>query len=977
MALALLVGPANAGKVARLLDRYVEALDRDPVLIVPNRADVDRVERDLLARSPALLGGGIGTFDDLFRRIGQQAGNGVQRPQITDAQRSLLLARVVSGASLNGLRPSARYPGFADALGDALADVSAALLEPGELDGPLADLFAAYRMELEALGLWDRELTRRHAADLVAGDLAAWDDAPVFAYGFEDLTGAQWRLLEALAGRAEVLVSLPYEPLRPAFVSLQRTADDLARLAGDDVEALEAQDWYASPALGHLERTLFEERRVEPPPLDGAIRFLEAAGPRAALELVAEEIIGLIRAGTPAEEIAVVAPSLDRLRAPLETAFTSLGLPYSYEGRLSLRRTPFGASLLGLLRFAWLGGSRRDLFAFLRSPYSGLARSRADFVEGRLRGRAVTEAERVVEEAERLLGHPIPALRDLRSAETPVAGAREIARSMLRAAYGLEAPPVGETSRLDLRAHEAVLKVLDELDGWRNLGGDLGLDQIVSALERAQIRLGATGEPGRVAVVDLMRARTRRWQAVFLVGMEEGVFPRRSSESPFLPDERRRELEDAGRGRRLARPDPLARERYLFYTACTRAWRQLVLVREAADDEGRPRQPSPFYEEVRSRFEPGDVARATRRRLLSSLSWEIDRAPTERERLRAAAAIGAGEAEDARALARANGWERQIERALTAFDRTTRLSHPLVLAELADRGRFSVTELERFLECSSMWFFERVIDPKEIDAQVDARIRGGIAHQTLYRFYSGLPKRLATDAVPAERLDEALVFLRECLVEAIAGGIRVELSDVDRLELEETLARDLEHFIRQEVELGLPLVPRRFEVAFGTSGAPVELQRGLELGSFTVSGKIDRIDVDPFSARGIVQDYKLGRAHGARDIDTEQKLQVPLYILALRDLVGIEPLGGLYRGLTGTREARGLLRAEAREDAVPGLKRPDYLEEDEFWGQVDEAQARARKVVDRMREGDVRTDPRTGECPRWCTLWTMCRVKKA
>jgi hypothetical protein len=87
MALALLVGPANAGKVARLLDRYLETLDRDPFLIVPNRADVGRVEHDLLVRRPALLGGTIGTFDDLFRRVRQNAGV-ASRPQVTDAQRS-------------------------------------------------------------------------------------------------------------------------------------------------------------------------------------------------------------------------------------------------------------------------------------------------------------------------------------------------------------------------------------------------------------------------------------------------------------------------------------------------------------------------------------------------------------------------------------------------------------------------------------------------------------------------------------------------------------------------------------------------------------------------------------------------------------------------------------------------------------------------------------------------------------------------
>src|SRR4029079_7652354 len=244
----------------RLLDRYLEALDRDPFLIVPNRADVNRVEHDLLPRRTALLGGTIGTFDDLFRRIQQNAG-AARRPAITDAQRSLLLGGVAAKATLNGLGPSSRYPGFAEALGSAVSDLEAALLDPEAIDGPLSDLYRAYRSELDGLELWDRDLVRGHAADLVAREFGAWGSAPVFAYGFEDLTGAQWRLLEALAGRVEVVVSLPYEPLRPAFASLQRTADDLARLAGDQVESLHAQNWYESPALAHLERTLFEERR--------------------------------------------------------------------------------------------------------------------------------------------------------------------------------------------------------------------------------------------------------------------------------------------------------------------------------------------------------------------------------------------------------------------------------------------------------------------------------------------------------------------------------------------------------------------------------------------------------------------------------------------------------------------------------------------------------------------------------------------
>jgi len=37
MPLSLIAGPANAGKGELLLDRYLDALDREPVLIVPNR----------------------------------------------------------------------------------------------------------------------------------------------------------------------------------------------------------------------------------------------------------------------------------------------------------------------------------------------------------------------------------------------------------------------------------------------------------------------------------------------------------------------------------------------------------------------------------------------------------------------------------------------------------------------------------------------------------------------------------------------------------------------------------------------------------------------------------------------------------------------------------------------------------------------------------------------------------------------------
>ncbi len=974
MGLTLIAGPANAGKVALLLERYFAALPEDPTLIVPNRADVERVERDLLQRGGCLLGGSIGTFDDVFERLARE--NGAHRPLASDAQRTLVLRRTVARARLGSYGPSARFGGFADALGTALAELGSGLVEPAGLGGELDELYRVYREELDRVGLWDRDLERSYAASRVSGELSAWGESPVFAYGFEDLTGAQWALLESLAARVPVTVSLPYEPGRPAFDSLSRTAADLASLAdGAVVELPPASGQSAAPALAHLERALFADAAPPPPALGGAIRFLEAAGARGVLELVALEIAHALRGGASPEEIAIVCPSLERWRAPLETALVSAEIPFAFDGRLRLGLAPFGHALLSLLRFAWLRGGRRELYAFLRSPYSGLTRAHADYLEGRLRGRGVEVPQRVESETLRLRGQPLVFLDRLRAAPTATSGVAELARSMLRAAYGLESPPVSEGSRLDLRAYAAVTRLVSELERWEELDRPLGEEEIVAALERAFVQPFAPGEPGRVAVTDLLRARTRRFETVFILGLEEGQLPRRGDHSPFLDDDTRQELDNPRA--RLARPEQVSRERYLFYTACTRATRRLYLVREAANDEGSPREPSPFWNEVRGLFDVAEVARSTRRRPLSALTWPIQEAPSERERLRALASLTRSEPDAAASVARANGWERRLHRARGAFERPTRLTHPLVLEELRSKSTFGVTELESFADCSSIWFLERIIDPKTIDPQVDARLRGSIAHTALHRFYAGLPKRLGTDRVESDRLDDALAHLCECLEDAM-GGIRLEIPDLDRLELGQSLRRDLEQFVRDEAERSSPLHPRRFEVSFGSERSAPELQRGLDLGDFALAGKIDRIDVDPHSARGIVQDYKSGKtAHSAAKIDEELRLQIPLYMLVLRDLVGIEPLGGVYRALAGERHARGLLRAEARDDGVPGFVASDYLGEDEFWAQIELAQDRARTLVGRIREGDVRHDPRGGPpCPPWCDLYSMCRIRR-
>ena len=657
----------------------------------------------------------------------------------------------------------------------------------------------------------------------------------------------------------------------------------------------------------------------------------------------------------------------------------TLGIPFTIEGRVRLGQTPFGQALLALLRFEWQLGGRRDLYAYLRSPFSGFTRSNVDFLGGQAARPGVALREAVEEETMKLRdGQPLPPLELLRGAAGPVEAVRAVARrccggSRSRGAAGRRIEP-SRPSRV--RRDRASCSTSSTAGvRWAESSRPMRCSQPSSTRE---VRIGSAGERGRVAVLDLARVRTRRFDAVFLLGLEEGTLPRRGNASPFLDDDARGVLDRDARAR-LLRPDAVERERYLFYTACTRATRRLTLVREAATDEGSPREPSPFWDEVVALFDDEDVRRWTRRRPLSQLTWELEGAPTERERLRALALLAVTEPR------RRAGTRRRERLGAAARARTGRVhardeAHASrVLGELSAKTPFNVTELERFADCSSAWFFERLISPRQIDRRVDAMLRGSVAHTTLHRFYAGLPRAIGSDRVEESRLDDALAFLGECL-EGALGGVKMEMTELERRELEQSLHRDLEQLVRDEARSPLPLVPRRFEVGFGSERSAPELQRGLDLGDgVTLSGKIDRIDVDPGSARGIVQDYKSGRTgHSAAEIEKELRLQIPLYMLVLRDLVGIEPLGGLYRPLAGERRARGLLRAEARDDVLPGFVKNDYLEEDAFWAQVEGARDLARGLAQRIRAGDVRHDPKgTDGCPAWCDLWRMCRIRRA
>ena len=129
------------------------------------------------------------------------------------------------------------------------------------------------------------------------------------------------------------------------------------------------------------------------------------------------------------------------------------------------------------------------------------------------------------------------------------------------------------------------------------------------------------------------------------------------------------------------------------------------------------------------------------------------------------------------------------------------------------------------------------------------------------------------------------------------------------------------------------------------------------------------MDVGP-GGTAIVRDYKGRTVVGGAKWGDELQLQVPLYLLAVRELLGLDPVGGLYQPLVGRRlGARGLVR-----DDVPGrYTRTDRFGAGAFAAALDDARALAIGTAAELHAGRVRPCPERCSS-RGCRYPGICRA---
>jgi ATP-dependent helicase/nuclease subunit B len=401
-----------------------------------------------------------------------------------------------------------------------------------------------------------------------------------------------------------------------------------------------------------------------------------------------------------------------------------------------------------------------------------------------------------------------------------------------------------------------------------------------------------------------MAARGSRYRTLFIVGLNEGLFPRTIREDAFLRDRTRRVIETSLGYKVSEKLAAYDEEKLLFTLLAGAASDRLYALYHRSDESGAALEPSWYLTELKRIFSAETIT------IPRSL-----RSKTELEPFCQSGMLLPEELAISLSLKNEN-----VEKLLHHFPETEALYRrgKKLLAVIEDTGSelsqydgmtgyladswarlsrdgVAPTSLERYARCPFQFFALNILklhpfERPEDQSVVGASDIGQLIHRVLRDFFQELIERRYFDRGRVSIDPEALLkataqkTFQAYEAENPTGYSLVWeiLQETITALLQQLLASDLQELLRAGCQ------PFALETAL-TSCLPATWPEPAS--SLALRGTIDRIDWDPTGNRLLVIDYKYKSGRNPSSADTDlvraavrgEKLQPPLYALLARE----------------------------------------------------------------------------------------------
>lgn len=953
MALQWIVGPAGCGKSSYIKSLVAEQLKSDcrkkVILMVPEQATFT-YQYDLLQNYGLE---GVATLEILsFQRMAKQLSGslGGQTYKIVDGLGKRILLRRLLQENKNlypFLEKSIDRPGYLMQLGDIIQELKRYRVTPSMLAdahthlaegsysfdsklGELAELYSAYDSILAGDRIdYDDQL------NLLAEQLenhAIYRDTEIWVDEFYDFTPQEYEVLRQLMMQAKMVsIALPLEKhpedigRKSVFMNTEKIYARVNEIAGNcNVTVLpdiELSRNARNAELDYLEQNYFRlGKHVYGDPCE-MIGLTQAQNRLSEVDAVARNIRDLCRVhGYRYEDIAVLTRG-NHYDDVIDNVLGDYEIPHFMDSKKQLKEHPVTEFLLAVMDIVETNRSYRSVFRLIKTGLLNSYHKKEEWdqlenyvLRYGIHGNAwvqeqdwdyrTKESDETLAAVNRLRRDLAAPLEAYRSATEEAVSAGEHVRSL----YGVmekflvadalkemmefcEANGLNET----VQVHQRVWKGLTELfDQIEVLLGDVVLSReefrilMNSAFENLNLGM-LPSSLDQVFVGAVSHSRTAKPKVVFLLGLNEGVFPQKSAQEVFFGETERQLLKEMGIHLGGTSEKRRYDEQFLVYLALTRASERVYFSYSISDEDGKAMRPSEMIGKLK--------------RMYPQLAEEYVQWPPREEspiqyinhEKKAVGILGSRLNEDeAPEELWADVYNFFRNSCNPVFDSISdhiryqeeyQIGKPVSPELFGSPLKLSVSALETYRKCPYSYFLNYGLGLKERDFyQVESVDLGSFYHAAMERF----TEILMEEKIGWEELDEEkTVALMNRVVDQLAPELQhnILLSSGRYRYIKRRIGKTLEKSALYLLEHGKKgrFVPTAVEADFGFPKSKIPafrftLEDGTEL---QLKGKIDRVEQAELDGKQYLRiiDYKSGNLGlSLQDIYYGVKIQLITYL---------------------------------------------------------------------------------------------------
>lgn len=413
----------------------------------------------------------------------------------------------------------------------------------------------------------------------------------------------------------------------------------------------------------------------------------------------------------------------------------------------------------------------------------------------------------------------------------------------------------------------------------------------------------------QVIIGDVDRSKSHKVKAIFIIGLNDGMFPSINKNEGFFNDNDREYFKEQGIELAKGTLENLYEENFNIYKAFTTAEEKLFLSYSSSDSEGKSLRPSILVNKIKKIF-PSIIQESD---IIDKKLEILNEGTTFEELLTKLRDFKDGiEIEEEwfflyDYFSKSNEWKEKLENALKGIYYTNNTQNA-INAETIDKLygnvlKSSISRLEQYRACPFSYYLKYGLKIKETKKlQVNAVDTGSFMHEVIDEFFNEINTRGIN--VKKIELEEINAILDEIINEKLKLNKNYIFSSTPKYKV---LAQRLKRVVKKSMKYivdslkysNFDVLGNEIEFKEGKTYEPIEiaLNDGKKV---KITGKIDRIDIAKLNGESYIRiiDYK----SSVKNIDLNEvyeglQIQLLTYLDATCQKDNFSPAGVLYFNL--------------------------------------------------------------------------------